>query len=132
MSDSNNIVVIALRHPYMPDLYLMGLRRDTMSWTLPGGHVKEGETWEAGAYRECLEESGVSVKLTYEPRADMGKIRLYLGTAPHDVDLKTPGQDPDHEFLEMSWLNPMLPGRWHIPPSRNILVRWLHQLRKLG
>jgi 8-oxo-dGTP diphosphatase len=32
-------------------------------WSLPGGHVDDGETFEEGAIREALEESGYAVRL---------------------------------------------------------------------
>lgn len=32
-------------------------------WSLPGGHVDEGETLDAAAVRECAEEAGVGVEL---------------------------------------------------------------------
>ncbi|MEV4641772.1 NUDIX domain-containing protein [Actinoplanes sp. NPDC049548] len=32
---------------------------ETPSWSLPGGHVEAGETWEAAAAREAEEETGI-------------------------------------------------------------------------
>ena len=37
--------------------------------TLPGGYIDPGETWQEGAHRELLEETGIHV--------DARKIRLY-------------------------------------------------------
>jgi 8-oxo-dGTP diphosphatase len=32
------------------------------TWSLPGGHLEFGETWEQAAKREVLEETGMSIK----------------------------------------------------------------------
>lgn len=43
---------------------LLVRRRDDDTWCLPGGHLEVGESWEAGALRECQEETGWRVRLT--------------------------------------------------------------------
>lgn len=43
---------------------LLMRRADEGTWGLPGGGVQPGETWEAAAKRECLEETGWTVRVT--------------------------------------------------------------------
>ena len=43
---------------------LLMRRADEGTWGLPGGGVEGGETWELGAKRECLEETGWTVRVT--------------------------------------------------------------------
>jgi 8-oxo-dGTP pyrophosphatase MutT (NUDIX family) len=51
---------------------MMGLRRDNMRWTTPGGHMNDAESPIAGALRELREETGL------EARADEMQ---YLGSS---------------------------------------------------
>lgn len=43
---------------------LLMRRSDEGTWSLPGGGVRPGETWEAAAKRECLEETGWTIRVT--------------------------------------------------------------------
>jgi len=46
-------------------MFLMGCRKGSHgegSWSVPGGHLEFGESIEAGAAREVLEETGVTIK----------------------------------------------------------------------
>jgi ADP-ribose pyrophosphatase YjhB (NUDIX family)/GNAT superfamily N-acetyltransferase len=90
-------------------LVLFGKRRDNGRWTLPGGHLNEGEGPEAGARRELLEETGL------EPEGELqliderdGGNDLKLYTYECAVTGTPSGKDdPDHEcgiwaFLDVS------------------------------
>lgn len=91
-------------------LLLMGLRRDNLKWTMPGGHVEEGETHLEGAVRELAEETGIVVDPsvlqhleTFEKQSFSGDVielsfyRLETTEDPHRFD------DPDREVHDWLW-----------------------------
>lgn len=57
-------VVIELVDRPEPALVLVRRRNPPPGWALPGGFVDVGETTEAAARREALEETGLQVRLT--------------------------------------------------------------------
>lgn len=80
-------------------------------WGLPKGHQDEGETLEATAIRETLEEAGVAVELTgligtaFTVNGDEHKtVHIYWATVVGD-DVPKAHLDPDGETAEAKWFN---------------------------
>jgi 8-oxo-dGTP diphosphatase len=78
-------------------------------WSLPKGKLEDGETWEAAAVREVLEETGVECRLLRELDDDHytdrkgrpKRVRWWL------MEAVTAGvHEPDDEVDEVRWLPP--------------------------
>ena len=116
------------------DKILMGRRRDTGRWTLPGGHLEAGEDPHEGALRELAEEAGiVAQQLNYlgsqgvmceDGRARM--IHAYHLTAKPE---HTPKNDPDQEVKRWQWIDTSrgLPARvaGNLHSPRNVCLKLL-------
>jgi mutator protein MutT len=67
-------------------------------WEFPGGKIESGETPQAAAIRECLEETGLEIRITGEYPAvtheyDHAKLRLhFLAAAPLDPRASVPSR----------------------------------------
>jgi 8-oxo-dGTP diphosphatase len=67
-------------------------------WEFPGGKIESGETPRAAAIRECLEETGLEIRITGEYPAvthdyDHAKVRLhFLAAAPLDPRASVPSR----------------------------------------
>ncbi len=83
---------------------LLHKRRDFRIWTVPGGGIEPGETWEAAAVREAYEETGYHIvidRLVGEYwRRHRGGGLTYVGLG-HIVS----GEPIEHgaETLEVRW-----------------------------
>lgn len=93
------------------DAFLMGKRRDTGRWTLPGGVVEKRESLHQGGVRELAEETGIVAKrlkflgsrLTEPEQGQSVTVSIY----GHDADDKvrpTAKNDPDREITEWRWI----------------------------
>jgi uncharacterized protein len=94
------------------DAFLMGKRRDNGRWSLPGGHVDDGESHHQGAIRELMEETGYNAKKLKFLGARMvepqqGKnvhVNIYQHH-PDETQKPTWKIDPDKEFNEFRWVS---------------------------
>lgn len=92
------------------DNLLMGRRLDNDKYTLPGGHLEEGEDPVQGAFRELKEEANIDPKFIYKLGSEQvagkdGQNRIIhsfvaFGRHTHDTSL-----DPDHEVGKWNWIS---------------------------
>ena len=92
------------------DKILMGRRRDSDKWTLPGGHAEEGETAEETGIRELEEETGIKAKklesLGSEEVKNPNAPELMINCFKYETDESTSMRDdPDTEVKKWVWVS---------------------------
>ena len=108
-SDINKaqIAAIGVRHGTK---ILMGKRKDTGKWTMPGGHVEFNEEPHEAAKRELFEEAGLKARgIKPIGRGTGGKDNQHVVHAfvvDHDGKTKpTSINDPDNEVHKLSLIH---------------------------
>lgn len=91
--------------------FLMGRRRNAHgdgTWSIPGGHLEFGETFEDTAKREVLEETGLAIEnvrfgaVTNDHFKDEGKHYVTIWMLSDWKSGKEQITEPD-KFIEMQW-----------------------------
>jgi phosphatase NudJ len=84
-------------------------RKHEQRWYLPAGRAEMGETLQAAAYRETLEETGVPVRLTgvlrveHSPLPGAARLRAIFLAEP--IDDTPPKAIADKESLGAAWVS---------------------------
>jgi phosphatase NudJ len=106
---SHYFVVVVVRDPTaIPSRYLLVHEsKHGGGWYLPAGLGEPGETFEAAACRETLEESGLVVALTgvlrieHTPMMSATRVRVIFLARP--VDSEPPRAEPNEHTLGAAW-----------------------------
>ena len=129
------VASIAVADPLTGNL-LFGKRNDNKKYTMPGGHLNDGESPLDGAKRELFEETGIAAKKlkflgSGEVKSDDGKpLMIYSFLLEKKCDTDTE-QDPDEEVQEWEYITATHQkkleedGLMHVPTKRNVTVALL-------
>lgn len=88
ISEENNVLIVK--------------GRKTQKWSFPKGHIKPTETWVQCAFRECFEETGISLehlKPTNPRKLFSGYYYIY-----RDVAEISPIINDSSEVIEVAWV----------------------------
>ena len=114
---------------------LIGKRKGFVpKYSIPGGHLELGETFETGAIREIKEETGLAVK---NPKviAITNNLETYRETGKHHVSVVLLVEDFQGEPQNMEpekceawlWSNPQTLPEPHFDASRNAVKSFLNK-----
>lgn len=117
MSNSSVVIptvslsLIIVRHP-TTGKFLLVHETQNRGWWLPGGKVEsgQGESFEAAAHRECMEEAGVRIvlrgiiRVEHSTVRDFARMRVIFFAEPMDLD-QAPKSVADKESIEARWVS---------------------------
>ena len=103
-------------------------RRGQLLWSLPKGHIEDGETAEQAALREVHEETGIAGEIL----AELGVIDFWFvaegrrihKTVRHYLMRRVGGElsDADYEVDEVAWVPlPDIRGQLAYPDERGLM-----------
>jgi ADP-ribose pyrophosphatase YjhB (NUDIX family) len=127
MANSRRVAICLLTDH--SDNILMGVRNDNKKWTVPGGHLNEGEDPYEGAIRELKEETGLDVediKLVASHWDKEQNLLLYLfHVTPDPKQMLDASKDPDKEVDSWHYMNPnYVVSDLHVPIQHNIALKY--------
>ena len=91
-------------------------------WTLPKGHLDEGETFEEAAIREVFEETGAALPVHYVLPDGRPKVVLFFPMHPTGGERRDLDAD---EVDSVEWHEPdELLGKLTYAAERELIERW--------
>lgn len=126
---------VVIKHSEFPDLILHGKRKDTNSWSIPGGHVHKHESLKDAAVRETREETGLQLDPKdlehigtehYRTQEDNHlTVHLFVCKKPYHHESMDFTGDKDEEFKELKFINPLEHDDLYQPNGENIVTTYL-------
>ncbi len=94
------------------------------TWTMPGGKMEYGESFEKGAYRELKEETGMEIKdvkvITVENSVGPNAQFITVGMVAEDATGEPKIMEPD-EITKWEWFDINNLPKPMFPPSQYII-----------
>jgi 8-oxo-dGTP diphosphatase len=120
--EKNGKILMGLRHPD-PDKADSAFR-SAGEWSLPGGKLEWGESFEEGAIREVLEETGIKIKdpqvISVHNCKNQHAHFMTVGLLTHDWEGEAKVMEPD-EMIEWKWFDiKNLPSPRYFPSAEVI------------
>lgn len=113
------------------DKLLMGKRNDNGKWTVPGGHIDEGEDPFEGMARELKEEAGLDAKELKLVKVGVEDgLLLYLFEIKVHTEQKVDcSADPDKECDTFTYEDPFdHMGELHVAAKKNWAIKhWINR-----
>ncbi len=118
--------------------FLMGKRKDAHgegTWSVPGGHLEFGESFEDTARREVREETGLVIEdvrfgaVTNDYFRDEGKHYVTVWMLASYMD-GTPAELEPHKFFDLRWVDfDSLPSPLFLPWRQLLASEFLKDIK---